>query len=212
MTHRAPRRRPFRAHRKAVDNTDPDTWQRRHAHRSEAVTAVHRSEPYAKLRAVLFAGEIVEHQMPAQPDPEDQSFSKRTWEKSVQVWRLRIRTLVESFEFWYDVHGFEHFDVYEGAFNTSKLSTDTDQCSTRLEMPIPLRDAAQAWPFSADAVYEGAFNTSKLSTDTDQCYMNDTEKQCVINAHDEYMRVNDTTAGMVFVDQLYQSADGNNRI
>ena len=63
------------------------TWARRLRKRTEGVEAIKRSEDYLQVTA------DPSHPRPKTPDPHDRKVSKRSWERSVQVWRLDLKAV-----------------------------------------------------------------------------------------------------------------------
>ena len=63
------------------------TWARRLRKRTEGVEAIKRSEDYLQVTA------DPSHPRPKTPDPHDRKVSKRSWERSVQVWRFDLKAV-----------------------------------------------------------------------------------------------------------------------
>jgi hypothetical protein len=78
---------PFRRHHlflaMSAASPEEDVWERRTRKRLNAVAHVLKTADYIE---VLNRGLHVDA-----PDPLDRSVSKRSWEKSVQVWRATLR-------------------------------------------------------------------------------------------------------------------------
>ena len=72
--------------RHEAEETEEQMWERRGSHRRAGIAAVKRSADYiAALKRCS--------QRPATPCPEDRTISKRSWERSVQGWRVFLRDL-----------------------------------------------------------------------------------------------------------------------
>ena len=63
------------------------TWARRLRKRTGGVEAIKRSEDYLQVTA------DPSHPRPKTPDPHDRKVSKRSWERSVQVWRFDLKAV-----------------------------------------------------------------------------------------------------------------------
>ena len=81
----------------ANEDCSEETWQSRQAHRTEGVLAVKRSPDYIAVTT----DSLYEHaKKPRSPDPTDRRLSKRTWERSMQLWRFQLadlRTMEKAF-------------------------------------------------------------------------------------------------------------------
>ena len=72
--------------RHEAEETEEQMWERRGSHRRAGIAAVKRSADY--IAALKRCG-----QRPTTPCPEDRTISKRSWERSVQEWRVFLRDL-----------------------------------------------------------------------------------------------------------------------
>ena len=72
--------------RHEAEETEEQMWERRGSHRRAGIAAVKRSADY--IAALERCG-----QRPTTPCPEDRTISKRSWERSVQGWRVFLRDL-----------------------------------------------------------------------------------------------------------------------
>ena len=86
---------------------DPgDVWARRRAKRLEGVRAIRRSFEYMRTMELVGQSTVrceeghaarIDLCMPLEPDPYAK-LSKRTWERSVQVWRKALRAICATFD------------------------------------------------------------------------------------------------------------------
>ena len=71
-----------------------NSWERKQQKREAAVAACKRSEEYHKWERMRSERLVPLHDVREEPDPMDQSISKRAWEKQVRHWRNDIRLAV----------------------------------------------------------------------------------------------------------------------